>query len=410
MFKKTILVLFIVGLITSVLTGLAVGETKVTYWHAMSEYNKDALTHIAKKFEEANPEIDINLVYQGGYGELAQKVTTSAAAGELPVASQQYGDSTIQYVNADLMIEIGGVVGEDFADNLPKALLDSNTYHGKLYTVPQNKSAMVLYYNTDLIDEPPSTWNELLSMAEELTVDKDGDDKIDRYGFGLRPYAEMFSVFFHQAGGKFLNEEKTKLLIDSEAGVEALNFLVDLKEYSLYQSAYLSGPFGSGKVAMYIGSSAGLPFVESETGDKHGWDTAPLPDGPDNGESMIQGTNVGVFKVGNSEKQIEAGLEFVQYLVRDKWTIYWAKNTGYTPVTLSALNSEEWQDYLESNPKREAVSQMMKEGFVYPHHPDFYSVRQEIETILEKALLGKGESKELLESGARKIENKYLQE
>lgn len=410
MLKKSLFVLLFVGLIISILAGLTVAETKITFWHAMTEHNKEALQHISEKFEEENPGVNVDLIYQGGYGELAQKVTTSAAAGELPVASQQYEDSTIQYVNADLMKEMGSVVGEEFADNLPAALVDSNTYNGKLFTLPINKSAMVLYYNTDLIEDPPETWEELLAIAKELTLDQDGDGEMEQYGFGLRPYAEMFSLFFHQAGGEFLNQEKNELLIDSEQGVQALDFLVKLNEYSLYQSEYLSGPFGSGKVAMYIGSSAGLPFVDSATGDKHGWDTGPLPDGPDNGESMIQGTNVGVFKVGNSEEQVDAGLKFVQYLIKDKWTIYWAKKTGYTPVTLSALDSDEWTDYLKENPKRQAISQMMKEGFVYPHHPNFYNVRQEIETVLEKALLGKGDPEELLEAGAKKIEEKYLQE
>lgn len=405
---------FVVSLVVfSLVVGLgvfALGQTEVTFWHAMHREHKEALEHITAEFEEANPDIDVKLVGQGGYGELSQKVTTAAAAGQLPVASQQYEDYTIQYVNSDLLESFEDHVSEDFVNNLPEALVDSNMYHGELFSLPLNKSSMVLFYNTDLIEDPPDTWDELLAMTKELTKDQDGDGEVDQYGFGVRPYAEMFSVFFHQAGGKFLSDDKSELLIDSEEGVRALDFLVEIKQHSLYQTEYLSGPFGSGKVAMYIGSSAGAPYVAEACEGNHGWDTAPLPDGPDNGESMIQGTNVGVFKVGNSQEQVEAGVEFVKYLIKDKWTIYWAKKTGYTPVTLSALNSDEWTDYLEENPKRQAISQMMEEGFVYPHHPDFYSVRQEIATVLEKALLGKGNPKDLLEEGAEKIEKKYLQE
>ncbi len=406
MSKRVVLSLVVFSLVVGL--GLfAFGQTEVTFWHAMHREHKEALEHITAQFEEAHPDIDVKLVDQGGYGELSQKLTTSAAAGKLPVSAQQYEDWTIQYVNADLMKELDGIVSQELVDNLPEALKDSCTFHGKMYTLPFNKSAMVLFYNTDLIEEPPKTWDELLSTAKELTVDKNGDGEMDQYGFGLRPTPELFSLFHHQAGGRFLSDDKSQLLIDSDKGVQTLNFLADLKEYSLYQTGYLSGPFGSGKVAMYIGSSAGAPYVASASEGNHGWDTAPLPDGPANGDSMIQGTNVGLFQAGHSEAQIEAGLKFIKFLVKDKWTIYWAKKTGYIPVTLSALNSDEWTTFLAENPKRKATTQMMKEGFVYPHHPDWYSVRNIFGNILEKTMLGKGEPTKLLKDGAQKFAKEY---
>ncbi len=405
--SKRIIVAFVVFSLVVGLGLFAFGQTEVTFWHAMHREHKKALEHITAQFEEAHPEIDVKLVDQGGYGELSQKLTTSAAAGKLPVSSQQYEDWTIQYVNADLMKQLDGVVRQELIDNLPAALKDSCTFHGNMYTLPFNKSAMVLFYNTDLIEEPPKTWEELLATAEELTVDKDGDGEMEQYGFGLRPTPELFSLFHHQAGGRFLSDDKSELLIDSEPGIRALNFMADLKEYSLYQTGYLSGPFGSGKVAMYIGSSAGAPYVASASKGNHGWDTAPLPDGPANGESMIQGTNVGLFQAGNSEAQVDAGLKFIKFLIRDEWTIYWAKKTGYIPVTLSALNSDEWNAFLDENPKRQATTQMMKEGFVYPHHPDWYSVRNIFGSILEKTMLGKGKPEQLLQEGAEKFAKEY---
>ncbi|MFW6104297.1 MAG: ABC transporter substrate-binding protein [Candidatus Bipolaricaulota bacterium] len=403
MSNKLVISLIVLSLVVS-LGVFAYAQTEITFWHSMHREHKEALEHITAQFEEVNPEIKVKLVDQGGYGELSQKLTTSAAAGKLPVASQQYEDWTIQYVNADLMTNLDWEVSYGLVKNLPEALVDSCTFHGNLYALPFNKSAMVLFYNTDLIDDPPETWSELLSMTEELTADTDDDGEIDRYGFGLRPTPELFSLFHHQAGGEFLSEDKSELLIDSEAGMQALNYLAELREHSLYQTDYLSGPFGSGKVAMYIGSSAGAPYVASASEGNHGWGTAPLPYGPENRDSMIQGTNVGVFKVGNSEEQVEAGIKYIKFLTKDKWTIYWAKKTGYIPVTISALNSDEWQAYLEENPHLEASTQMMKEGFVYPHHPDWYSVRDIFGNILEKTMLGKGEPEELLEEGVKKFQ------
>lgn len=121
---------------------------------------------------------------------------------------------------------------------------------------------------------------------------------------------------------------------------------------------------------------------------------------------MIQGTNVGVFTVGKSKAQVDAGVKFIQYLIKDKWTIYWAKKTGYIPVRESALDSEEWQSYLEENPKRKAMTQMMREGFVYPHHLKWNVVRNILGNVLEKTMLNKGNPEDLLKEGVKTFEKK----
>lgn len=388
---------------------LVVAETKVTFWHAMSQYHQEALKEITNSFEETHPSIDVKLTYQGGYGDLSQKLITAAPANQLPVAAQQYEDWTSQYVNADILISLQNKVSQKYIKNLPKALVDSCTFQDELYVLPFNKSAMVLYYNTELVENPPDTWQELLTKAKKLTVDQNNDGKPDQYGFGIKPYAEMFSLFFHQAGGQFFNEDKTEMLIDSKAGIEALKFVKKLRKHSLYQSGYLSGPFGSGKIAMYIGSSAGIPYVASASEGNHGWSTAVLPKGPENGGSMIQGTNVGIFTAGVTKEQQQAGLEFIKFLVNDSNTIKWAKQTGYIPVKKSAIDSNSWQQFIKENPRRKATSKMMLNGFVYPHHQEMYSIRSEyISSVLEKVLLDVGAPKPLLEQAAKSIEKKYL--
>ncbi|MFW6190172.1 MAG: hypothetical protein ACOC49_00800, partial [Candidatus Bipolaricaulota bacterium] len=73
-----------------------------------------------------------------------------------------------------------------------------------------------------------------------------------------------------------------------------------------------------------------------------------------------------------------------------------------------ALDSEEWNSYLEENPTLEAPTQMMKEGFVYPHHMNFGEIRNEVETILEKTMMDKGEPEELLKEGAEELEEEHF--
>src|SRR5690606_13083568 len=96
-----------------------------------------------------------------------------------------------------------------------------------------------LYYRTDLLEEagytePPQTWDELVEVAKALTKDVDGDGNIDQWGFvSLGLPGQVFNTytffdFLFQNGGQLFNEEGEPAF-NSPEGVEALQFMVDLK-------------------------------------------------------------------------------------------------------------------------------------------------------------------------------------
>lgn len=412
MVKRILMLLTVLGLLGWAVMVGAQDQVEVTFWHAMSQAHQETLQSLADQFMQQHPNIKITLVYQGHYGDLSQKLLAAVAAGTPPVMAQMYEDWTMKFLEAEALMPLEPYIPKEVVNDLPESLIETNTYivdgQPVLMTVPFNKSAMVLFYNTDLIDEPPSNWFELRWMAEELTVDKDGDGVIDQYGFGIRPYPEFFIEFFHQAGGRIFNEDMTKCLLNEPPGIYAMYYLADLKQFSLYQTAYLSGPFGDGRVAMYIGSSAGIPFVASASEGKHGWMTADLPVGPMNGESMIQGTNLGVFTIGTTQQQRDAAVEFIKFLLTKEAQLTWAIGTGYLPVLKSAIESDEWKSYIVDNPERKAPTNMLLKGFVYPHHPNMYNIRQVIGTAFEKVMLGQASPEEALNEAVQEIESEYL--
>ncbi len=412
--KRGLCAILIVGLLG---LGFAVGVTaaakvNVTFWHAMSSVNQDTLKALANEFMQNHPDIQITLVYQGGYGDLATKLLAATAAGNPPVMAQMYEDDTMKYLEANALEPLGTLIPQSILDDLPQALIGDNTFavNGKqvMMTVPFNKSAMILFYNTDLLKTPPTTWDELLQDAKRLTVDTNGDGTPDQYGFGIRPYTEFYIEFFHQAGGTIFNSDWTQCTINSDAGIQAMNYLLQLKPYSLYQSQYLSGPFGSGKVAMYIGSSAGMSFVASGSKGHHGWATAALPAGPANGGSILQGTNIGVFQLGTTQAQRDAALQFIDFLLSKKATLQWAEETGYVPILKSDITDPQWTDFVAKNPTYEAPVQMMSQWFVYPNQKNLYNIRQEIETAFEQVMLGKADPKTALDAAAQTIDKQYL--
>lgn len=105
----------------------------------------------------------------------------------------------------------------DFFD----ATLNANRVNGRLYALPWFVDAGMLYYRTDLVDEPPASLQELTRSAASAVSRGDV-----RHGFlwqGAR-YEGLVTVFLeHLAalGGKML-DERGNVLVDSAKAVSAL--------------------------------------------------------------------------------------------------------------------------------------------------------------------------------------------
>jgi len=102
-----------------------------------------------------------------------------------------------------------------------------------IYWFPYQPDSRVFYYRKDLIEEagltPPKTWNELLSAVKKLNVEG------LRYGFAF-PGRRGLSMnlawipFLFSAGGDLFDENQ-KPVLNSKAGVDSLEFLLDLFNY-----------------------------------------------------------------------------------------------------------------------------------------------------------------------------------
>jgi len=141
-----------IGLVLVLLFGLfAMAEENVTitFWHAMSSGHQPNLQKLVDDFMAEYPYITVELSYQGGYGDLQQKINAAVVAGNVPTMAQAYENWVTPIV--EVLYPIGPhMTGLEKADIID-GLVPSNTYNGILYTVPFNKSIMVFYYRKDLV-------------------------------------------------------------------------------------------------------------------------------------------------------------------------------------------------------------------------------------------------------------------
>ncbi|HEY9656914.1 MAG TPA: extracellular solute-binding protein, partial [Allocoleopsis sp.] len=153
--------------------------------------------------------------------------------------------------------------------------------------LPKDYSTLALFYNqqafaTAGLDQPPTTWDELVSMAKQLTIDRNGDGIPEQYGLGITPELAREAYRVRAFGGRVVDEQSYATFA-SEAGIAGWQPLV--QQYRVDRTAARpidvgtnSGieMFGQGKAAMVLEGCWAIPFFE-ETFPSLQYATAEVP-------------------------------------------------------------------------------------------------------------------------------------
>jgi len=276
--------------------------------------------------------------------------------------------------------------------------------------MPWNKSIMILYYRKDLIETPPTTWQEFYDLAKELTVDLNEDEQIDRWGTILRPKnPENFLNLLHQVGGTLLNEDWTAATVNDAKGLQAMEYVASLIPYSIVGPEYESDYLAADQICMFISTSAGAKYNVSaaETiGAELGYALAPA--GPENAGTMVQGANLVVLDRGQTEAQKEAGILFVKFMMRPQNLAYFCVNGNYMPPTYASLANKDWVTFVGEDEAKQVMTAAMAIGFGPLNHPAYSDFRYSMITRYEEVLLEASTPQQALDDLAADFEQ-YLE-
>lgn len=190
-------------------------------------------TPFLKEFQQKNPDIRINVVEGPFDTNLQENLLTSAFL---------LGDSPYDVLNLDIVwvpkFAAAGwlrplddrVSAEQLAEMVENNI-DGGRYQGRLYRMPTNSDAGVLYYRTDLLQEigakPPETFSEMIEILQKLQ--KSGA-KENEWGYLWqgRQYegvSAMFVEVLEGFGGFWVNPDTLEVGLDQPQAIEAVKFL-----------------------------------------------------------------------------------------------------------------------------------------------------------------------------------------
>ncbi|MBC8098269.1 MAG: ABC transporter substrate-binding protein [Armatimonadetes bacterium] len=237
MFKRT-LVLALVVLLTMTLTPAVsaqeaaelpadCGTVSLEYWNPFTGPDGPFMGELVTAFNDSQPNIQVAMTTQSEY---YTQLGTAAASGTLPDVAIVHADqiATQVYRNVlrpiDALVTETGINGEDF----PEAVWNAGIVNEAHYAIPLDIHPMTMFVNSDLlaeagIDAAPVTAEEFAAAAAAAT---DGDNN----GFMLTggfPIRQIFEMLLYQYGGTSFNEDGTEAAWNSEAGVQAAQWLLD---------------------------------------------------------------------------------------------------------------------------------------------------------------------------------------
>jgi arabinogalactan oligomer/maltooligosaccharide transport system substrate-binding protein len=258
--KKFVFVLSILVMVSSMLlaacapaapqaTATAAPVT-ITVWHGFTGAEADTLTTAISNFEAANPGITITTLAVP-FDQLQNKFTTEASTGGGPDVFFGPKDWIGTLADANLIAPLDDLSSQLGLGNLVQGAVDANKYKGNVYALPDSSDLMALWYNKQVLPNPPTTSDELIADAATVGL-------AFNYGF-----YQAAGIIFAEGGQLF--DSSQKCILDQGTGtVDALKWML-----TLYSSPGVqSDTNGSNLDALFKGGKVGMIFNgEWATGD-----------------------------------------------------------------------------------------------------------------------------------------------
>ncbi len=399
------------------------GKVTITFWHSCVSSTVPALNALIGRFEQEHPGIEVKAQYVPTGDALIQKLITSVQSHTAPDISWIHANFLQSIIEADAIYKMSefmhgtdSLSSSDSAEIFPP-LMEEAKWRGTLYSLPMEATGLALTCDKELLARAgldsthgPRTWEELREYARLLTVDKNGDGKIDQYGFFVPVFPAsgplgdwmvwQFYPFLFEAGGDVINKEQTQVLYNSPAGVAALTLWKEI-----YQETHLASfgtdyepAFASKELAMALDGPWNLPRWKEIQGLS--WMICPLPKGPVKQATIIGGEYLAIFKQSQHPKEAWA---FVKWMTTPEVQAQWSMTSGYLPIRRAVWKIKAYTDYLETHPNLKTyVQQMEVAQAASPIDYNPLKISRHLAEAIEKATVGGADPKTVLDEAAAK--------
>jgi multiple sugar transport system substrate-binding protein len=289
---------------------------------------------------------------------------------------------------------------EDVRDDIEAASIpgafESATWGGELWAAPYNSNAGFLYYRSDLVDTPPTTWDELCEAAAGT-----GEDIAGYVGQGAQyeGFVVNWLELYWSAGGELYNEDQTEVLFDVDIAVEVTEFMADAigtcfaPGFNTLREPESLNEFQAGNAVFMRNWPFGVQVIndDADSPASGNFEIAPLPTFTGQGTiSALGGFNNAVSAFSENK---DAAKEFVVWAATDPEPQTMLATDASVPPTMASVYED-----LADDPVMALLGQVLPDARARPPAPFWNEVSVEMQQALFPAYNGDGDIRQAAES------------
>ncbi len=316
------------------------GPVAVQFWHQEGEAENAAqfVQSLADAYTALHPNITFEVSNPGDTEALRENFQTAALAGSPPDLLWTVNDHAGPFTAADIIVPVDKLFDlSQYADSALAAV----ELNGEHWGVPiSNGNHLMLYYNKDLVPEPPANTDALLAMADGLKAQ--GVTPLvynQTEPFWLVPWLGGF-------GGSVFADDGVTPTLNTPEMVATLAWLKQLKDQGIVpaESDYNAADtlFKEGKAAMIVNGDWTLGAYEKPApdglGDKLG--VARIPVVSSTGDAPAPYTSGKFFMIpkGLDADTQAAVVDFIKFVTNKDNQLAMVSQLSRLPALKTALS------------------------------------------------------------------------
>ena len=146
-------------------SAVAEGPISIELWSSLSGSKAKLFDAQVETFNASQSDVKVNVIHQGGYSILRQKVAAASNAQNMPALLICDYLDVAYYAQLGLLESLDSLFSKELLDDFYPSMLADLQYNGELYALPYNRSTQGFFVNVDAmkkvgIEKAPETWDE----------------------------------------------------------------------------------------------------------------------------------------------------------------------------------------------------------------------------------------------------------
>ncbi len=386
--KKSLFVLLAVAAALLSFSAVIAADIEITWWHTFTEGQEATLQEIIAEFNEANPGITVVAEPQPYDGFLA-KVYEAVSTGTGPNLIFNYASEAAQYVPDGLIVDQSKYMESDYQARVSESIYAESTgfEDSGLYAVAVQSTGPILFYNKTMYDKlgltAPKTWDEVEANAKAIFAE------YGIPGFAFDSLTDGMQTLLLQNGGAYVDLEKKVVLFNTPEFAERVEWFANGVKEGYFGLApvtgnYFSNDMSGKQLASYVGSSAGLPYLN--LGDDE-LAAAPMPL-TEGGVDWVPAWTRSALVFAKDEETDKAAVAFVEYFTNAENAGRWAMSlNAFTPYK-DTQELESYKAFVAENIALTALAEQASYAVALPSFTGANTIRNELKAMAEKVATG----------------------